>query len=129
MSNKIAAIVGLVAGSGLLLYWGGEAPPWLLKLECLVVLVAALAFGFTANNVSVPAWLTHDAVRGVALVYLGIGAAFVPASLLLSAFLIGSGCKLVSRSGVQVIVRVAGEPMARHSGEIVTRPRDEISRY
>ena len=125
MSNKVAAIVGLVAGIALLLYWGGEAPPWLLKLECLVVLLAALAFGFTANSPKAPEWLRHDAVRGLALIYLGIGAAFVPANLLLASFLIGSGCKLVSRSGVQVIVRVAGEPPAS-STEILVRPKDEI---
>lgn len=128
MSNKIAVIAGLVAGIGLLLYWGGDAPPWLLKLECLCVMLAALAFGFTAYSPSAPEWLRHDAVRGVALVYLGIGAAFVPANLLLASFLIGSGCKLVSRSGVQVIVRVAGEPSAARSTEILVRPKDEISR-
>ena len=128
MSNKIAVIVGLVAGSGLLLYWGGDAPPWLLKLECLGVLLAALGMGFCVGSPKAPEWMQHDAVRGVALVYLGIGAAFVPSSLLLSAFLIGSGCKLVSRSGVQVIVRVVGEPMARRSTEIRLRPENEISR-
>lgn len=45
--NKLATILGLVAATSLLLYWGGEAPPWLLKLEVLVVSFSALAFGFT----------------------------------------------------------------------------------
>ena len=50
MKNKIAAIVGLLAGCSLLLYWGGEAPPWLLKLECLAVMAGALFFGFSARS-------------------------------------------------------------------------------
>ena len=54
MKNKIAAIVGLLAGCSLLLYWGGEAPPWLLKLECLAVMAGALFFGFSTRSASAP---------------------------------------------------------------------------
>ena len=126
--NKIAAILGLLAGTSLLLYWGGEAPAWLLKLECVAVMAAALLFGFTAYSPSAPDWLRHDAVRGVALVYLGVGAAVVPANLLLSALLIGTGCKLVTRSAVQVTVRVTSGMLASGSTDLVVKPEGGVSR-
>ena len=117
--NRIAIIAGLLAGCSLLLYWGGEAPPWLLKLECLTVMVAALFFGFSAYSVTAPEWLRHDAVRGVALVYLGVGAVFVPANLLLSAFLIGSGCKLVMKVAAPVVNARAVTPTSCGSDIVI----------
>jgi hypothetical protein len=125
--NKIATIFGLLAGIGLLLYWGGEAPLWLLRLECLAVMAAALAFGFTSYNPALPGWLRDDAVKGVALVYLGVGAVFTDIRLLISAFLIGSGCRLVMKSAVPLIRVVSCKPL-NHTGEITIREGGGVSR-
>ena len=62
----------------------------------------------------------------MALVYLGVGAVFVPANLLLSAFLIGSGCKLVMKSAAPYAQVWGGKPPAatalrQKPGEIVIR--------
>ena len=124
--NKLAAIAGLLAGTSLLLYCGGEAPRWLLMIECIAVMVGALLFGFTSYSPSAPDWLRHDAVRGVALVYLGVGAMFMPTNLLMTAFLIGCGCKLVMKETVRVTqtIRVA---LSRKT-EIVLREEGGISR-
>jgi hypothetical protein len=128
MKHKIAAIVGLLAGCSLLLYWGGEAPPWLLRLECLAVMAGALFFGFSAWSPSAPSWFRHDAVKGVALVYLGVGAVFLPTNLLLSAFLIGSGCKLVMKSAAPVVKIFNGMPLSR-TGEIVIREATTLEKH
>jgi hypothetical protein len=125
--NKLATIAGLVGGISLLLYWGGEAPAWLLKLECVAVMAAALTFGFTTYSPSAPEWLRHDAVKGVALVYLGVGAVFVPTSLLLSAFLIGCGCRLVMKSAVRVSARVMYVSIDHSKGDIVLRETGTVS--
>jgi hypothetical protein len=125
--NKLAAIIGLLAGCSLLLYWGGEAPPWLLKLEILAVSCAALAFGFTAYSPVAPEWMRHDSVRGVALVYLGVGAMFVPLNFLASAFLIGTGARLVMQSTITVTARVTGVSIGRSTGDIVLRRSGDIA--
>lgn len=104
--SKLATILVLLAGTALLLYWGGEAPRWVLKLECAGVMLAALAYGFTRHNLRLPEWTRDDALRGVALVYLGIGAMFVELNILAAAFLIGSGVKLVTRSANALTARV-----------------------
>ena len=126
--NKIATIVGLLAGCVLLLYWGGEAPPWLLKLECVAVMAAALFFGYSAYSPSAPDWLRHDAVRGVALVYLGVGAMFIDPRVLISAFLIGSGCKLVMKSAAPVVTVRGGTPLGR-TGELVIREASPLEKF
>ena len=125
--SKLATIVGLLAGTSLLLYWGGEAPGWLLKLECLAVMAASIAFGFTSITLDAPEWTRHDAVRGVLLVYLGVGAVFVPANLLLGAFLIGSGGKLVMRSAAPLARLRPTNPLGcKH--DLVIKPEGGIRR-
>jgi hypothetical protein len=127
MMNKIAAIFGLACGTSLLLYWGGEAPRWLLMVECAAVMVGALLFGFTSYSPSAPDWLRHEAVRGVALVYLGVGAVFMPTNLLMSAFLIGCGCRLVMKSAVQVSARVMNVSIDHSRGDIVLRETGNVA--
>jgi hypothetical protein len=90
-------------------------------------MAAALAFGFTTYSPSVPEWLRHDAVKGVALVYLGVGAVFVPASLLLSAFLIGCGCRLVMKSAVHVSARIMNISIDHSKGDIVLRETGTVA--
>jgi hypothetical protein len=125
--NKLAVLFGLVGGTTLLAYWGGEAPAWLLKLEVVAVMAAALAFGFTTYSPSAPEWLRHDAVKGVALVYLGVGAVFVPTNLLLAAFLIGCGCRLVMKSCVHITARVMNVPIDHDKGDIVLRESGKLA--
>jgi hypothetical protein len=120
MKHKIVAIIGLLAGCALLLYWGGEAPAWLLRLEVLTVTIVALAYGYTAFNPALPGWLRHDSVKGVALVYLGVGAMFVPLNFLASAFLIGCGARLVMKSAAPVLGVWGGRPLGS-TREIVIR--------
>ncbi len=128
--NKFFTILGLLAGTSLLLYWGGEAPDWLLKAECLLLMGAALVIGFTARNPAMPDWMRNDSVLGVALVYIGVGLAFVPANLILSSACIGAGLRLVTRSAIEPIrarftgtsiVRTGSDIVLRESGHIVTR--------
>ncbi len=128
MTSKIAVIVGLLAGCSLLLYWGGEAPAWLLKLECACVMAAALFFGLSLYSPTAPAWLRSDAVRGVACVYCGVGAMFTDPRVLISAFLIGTGCKILMRSAVETKARVTGGTLSTGSKDIILKPEGGITR-
>ena len=47
--TKTFALIGLAAGT-LLALMGGGVPDWLRNLECLTLMLAALAFGFAARN-------------------------------------------------------------------------------
>jgi hypothetical protein len=77
MSSKFCAMAGLALGALLLVWWGATAPLWLRMIECVGVMGAALIFGFTAYSPSAPEWTRDDAVRGVALVYGGVGVVFI----------------------------------------------------
>jgi hypothetical protein len=101
MLNKMAVILGLLAGTSLLLYWGGEAPSWLLKLECVAVGLTSLGWGYASFSPEF-AWLRHDSVKGVALVYAGVACMFIPLNFIASAFLLGCGIRLVMKSAVHV---------------------------
>ena len=117
--KKLATMFALLAGTALLLYWGGEPPRWLLKLECAGVMLAALAYGFTHRNLHLPDWTRDDSLRGVALVYLGVGAMFVELNFLVSAFCIGAGAKLVTRSATVLTARVINPALGETKTEIV----------
>jgi hypothetical protein len=125
--NKLATIFGLLAGIALLLYWGGEAPLWLLRLECLAVMAAALAFGFTSYNPALPGWLRDDAVKGVALVYLGVGVVFTDLRIITSAFIIGNGCRLIAKSA-SPLVRAVTILTPGQAGKITNREGGGVSR-
>jgi hypothetical protein len=120
MSSKFCAMAGLALGALLLVWWGATAPLWLRMIECVGVMGAALIFGFTAYSPSAPEWTRDDAVRGVALVYGGVGVVFIDLSLIASAFLIGSGLRLVCKSASRITARVvSGTGLNHQSGEIV----------
>jgi hypothetical protein len=91
---------GAVLGCGLafMLTWGLTPPAWLAVLEAALLSGAALLYGYTAWQPSLPAWLWLRPVRGTALVIAGIVAMYVPPQLILSAYLIGVGVRLVWRS-------------------------------
>jgi hypothetical protein len=127
MLNKFAIIFGLACGSCLLLYWGGEAPAWLLKLECVAVALTALGWGYALFSPAFP-WLRHDSVRGVALVYAGVACMFIPLNFIASAFLLGCGIRLTMKSVVTVVVRVTNVSLSRPNGEMVIREEAGISR-
>jgi hypothetical protein len=124
--TKVATIVGLAGGSALLLIWGGEAPPWLLKLEVVVVALTALGWGYTAFSPSFP-WLREDAVRGVAMVYAGVACMFIPLNFIASAFLLGCGIRLIMKSAVHVSARVMNISINRSSGDIVLRESGKVA--
>src|SRR3954447_26561537 len=88
----------LVGGIVALLAWGASPPPWLAGLEAALLAGAALLYGFTAWLPALPRWLWLRPIRGVALVILGVGAMYVPPQLILSAYLIGLGVRLVWKS-------------------------------
>ena len=90
-------------------------------------MAAALFFGYSAYSPSAPDWLRHDAVRGVALVYLGVGAMFVDPRVLISALLIGSGCKLVMKSAAPVVTVWGGKPLG-HTGDLVIREASPLEK-
>jgi hypothetical protein len=95
MKIRFAVIFGLLALPLLM----GELPAWLLKGEVLIVLTAALVYGFSAFAPRLPAWATCQEVRGVSLVALGCICLFVPTQFILSALLVGVGARLVMNSG------------------------------
>ena len=77
--------------------------------------------------------LQSDAVRGVACVYCGVGAMFTDPRMLISAFLIGTGCKILLRSATETTVRVTtGKPLGGNSlgssKDIVIKEEGGISR-
>ncbi len=65
-------------------------------LVCAVLLVGfALIYGFTARLPPIPRWLWLRPVRGSVIVCLGVAALFVPTELIVSAYLIGVGVRMV----------------------------------
>ena len=73
--KKACSISGLLAATTLIV-WKGQPTGLLLNLECLALMLSALAFGFCARNPRMPDWLRSDAVVGIALVYIGAGCGF-----------------------------------------------------
>jgi hypothetical protein len=91
-----AAVLG--CGIAAMLMWGFTPPAWLAGLEAAMFYGAALLYGYTAWQPSLPAWLWLRPVRGTMLVIAGIVAMYVPPQLILSPYLIGLGVRLVWRS-------------------------------
>lgn len=123
----VAAVLGLgIAG---LLAWGLHPPPWLTGLEAAFLSGAALAYGFTAKLPKVPGCLWLRPVRGAVIVCLGVGAMYVPPQLLLSAYLIGSGVRLVWASACEYALEESG-PVLWRSEEtaLARRENGELTR-
>ena len=129
MLKKLMTLIGLFAGTLVLVVAGSDLPAWLLKLECTAVALSALAYGYTAFSPSHP-WMKQDSIRGVAMVYAGVAAMFIPLNFLASAFLLGCGIRLVTRSAIAPIAaRFSGPSVSRQSGDIVVlRESGEIVR-
>ncbi len=112
-----AVLLGIAAT----LRWGADLPVWLLTTTLSLVMLLALAYGFTS---ALPRfeWLKSRAAKGAALVCLGVAAIFVPLSFVIAAFCIGYGTRLVWETAC---LREAGaSPWASEpSGRQVVRPR------
>lgn len=94
----ILCAAALGGGIAAMLAWGVFPPPWLAGLEAALLAGAALLYGFTAYLPTLPHWLWLRPIRGTVLVIVGIGAMYVPPQLILSAYLIGVGVRLVWQS-------------------------------
>lgn len=134
----IACAAALAGGIAIMLRWGIDPPPWLAGLEAAVLAGAALVYGYTAWLPTLPRWLWLRPIRGTVLVLFGIAAMYVPPQLILSAYLIGAGvrlvwqsaCDLAEKDGTELRVahadadalpvpyRRAGAPQAHRSQEI-----------
>ena len=88
-----------------------------LTLTLAVLQLAALAYGFTGAYPH----LESRAVRGAALVFLGVGAIFIPLPFVLSAILVGNGTRTVWLAACEPKPATAPSVRLRTPGtEIVT---------
>lgn len=101
----------LACGIAAMLMWGISPPAWLSGLEAAVLSGAALLYGF-AWLPSLPQWLWLRPIRGTILVVLGMGAMVVPPQLLVSAYLMGIGIRLVWQSACDLAEKDAAAPRA-----------------
>jgi hypothetical protein len=99
----------LAGGIAAMLAWGISPPVWLTCLEAALLSGAALIYGFTAWLPTLPQWLWPRPIRGTILVVLGIGAMYVPPQLILSAYLIGIGIRLVWQSACDLAAKDAAD--------------------
>jgi hypothetical protein len=107
MKTSLLLFCAAALGGGItaLLAWGATPPPWLAGLEAATLTGAALVYGFTNYAPSLPRWLWLRPIRGTVLIILGISAPYVPPGLLLSAYLIGLGVRLVWQSACDLAER------------------------
>lgn len=96
MRTSLAIVAGFTIPA---LLMGAGNSPALQKLQVAAFALAALGYGFGSVSPRVPGWMRHQAVRGVACVYLGCGALFLPPQFIVSAFFIGCGVRMVSTCG------------------------------
>jgi hypothetical protein len=94
----IAAILGGIIA---LLHWGATPPAWLAGTEAALIMALALNYGFTARLPQIP-WLALRPVRGTILVMLGSVIVFIQPQLIVAAWLIGRGTRLVWLSACQL---------------------------
>ncbi len=128
--SLIACAAALALGILALLVQGLAPPPWLTGLEAMALAGAALMYGYTGRPPAVPGWLWLRPVRGAVLVVLGVGAIYVPPQLLLSAWLIGTGVRLVWRSACELATppdRPRVE-LYRKAGGIARVPPNRVAR-
>jgi hypothetical protein len=99
----------------LLLALAGPPPPWLLAVELALFTLGALVHGFTGHTVRVPAWVMSTPFRGVVFIALGLMVVYVPIQFVLSAYLLGSGARMLWLS-------VCADPPAVGDSPPVGRP-------
>jgi hypothetical protein len=111
----LAAVLG---GIMALLNWGATPPPWLAGTEAALIMAVALSYGFTARLPRIP-WLALRPVRGTVLVTLGCVCVFIPPQLILAAYLIGRGVRLVWLSACQLAAQERLDAVGQRYGEYV----------
>lgn len=95
-------VLSILCGGLLLAAFGPQLPPWLMALTLALCSGLALACGFGLYNPRTPSWLRQQPVMGALCVALGVGAMFVPATFVVSAFLLGCGTRLVWHSACEL---------------------------
>jgi hypothetical protein len=93
--SGIASVSALVSGALMLALFGPELPPWLIALTLAAISGLALAVGFGLWHPRLPAWASLPPVRGALCIVVGVGAMFVPANFIVSAFFLGLGTRVV----------------------------------
>jgi hypothetical protein len=105
MTNKHFQLVlcsaALLGGIIALIHWGATPPPWLAGTEAALIMALALSYGFTARLPQIP-WLALRPVRGTILVMLGLIMLMIQPQLIVAAYLIGRGIRLVWSSACQL---------------------------
>ena len=105
MNNRTFQLVlcaaALLGGIFALLHWGATPPPWMAGTEAALIMAVALNYGFTARLPRVP-WLVLRPVRGTILVTLGLIMLFIQPQLIVAAYLVGRGVRLVWLSACQL---------------------------
>jgi hypothetical protein len=105
MKNHIFQLVlcaaALLGGIVALLHWGVTPPPWLAGIEAALIMGVAMSYGFTARLPRIP-WLALRPVRGAVLVVLGSIMVFIQPQLIVAAFLIARGIRLVWLSACEL---------------------------
>jgi hypothetical protein len=91
----------LLGGIVALLHWGVTPPPWLAGIEAALIMGIAMNYGFTARLPRIP-WLACRPIRGAVLVVLGSIMVFIQPQLIVAAFLIARGIRLVWLSACQL---------------------------
>jgi hypothetical protein len=95
----LALALGIIA----LLAWGLTPPAWLAGSVAALLMGAALTYGFTAYIPNITPWLWVKPIRGTVLVMLGICALYTPPSLIIAAYLVGVGVRLVWQSACELV--------------------------
>jgi hypothetical protein len=129
MKTKLICLFGLMAGLCAVLL--GNLPDFLLRLEVAAVCFLACLHGFAGFNPRVPAWVNSRPIQGIACIYMGCAAMFIPLNFLASGWLLGRGIQMVMDSFPKTVVshkpsmtlgQSSGEIVViKQSGEVVTR--------
>jgi hypothetical protein len=113
--HLVLCAVVVASGIAAMLMRGFTPPAWLAGLEAALLSGAALLYGYTAWLPTLPQWLRLRPIRGTVLCILGIGAMYVPPQLILSAFLIGAGVRLVWQSACELAEKDDADPVVIHA--------------
>jgi hypothetical protein len=132
IAGCVMSFAGVTLGIVAVTLFGGTLPAWLLSAELIVILAAALIYGFTGARLpSIAPWLSSRPIQGASLVCLGVAVTFVPLQFIFAALLIGAGTRLVWRAACD-LEKSESRPdrdgpaggAARSTGPIVVNERD-----
>jgi hypothetical protein len=110
----------LLGGIVALLHWGVTPPPWLAGIEAALIMGVAMSYGFTARLPRIP-WLALRPVRGAVLVVMGSIMVFIQPQLIVAAFLIARGIRLVWLSACQLADAERREAVGQYAAVVQCR--------